>query len=122
MTLEYKFSNNSGKAINLFIPGGLYYKVSFSCPDSNSMGVESYHPKNQQVFFGNKEEILSHSEKNIFFSEKNGITIIFTPEENKESIKSNFFHGYYTVEGFYEDEHRKTKDITEKFHSMLPRY
>ena len=58
------------------------------------------------------------AEKNIFFSGKSGTTVIFTPEENNGGVKSNFFYGYYTIEGFYENEQRKTRDITEKFTSI----
>ncbi len=132
MTFGYKFSNNTGRAINLFIPSGFYYRVNFSCPDSNSMGVESYHPKNQQVFFGSKKELLFDceksgvigydAEKSIFFSGESGTTIVFNPEGDNKVAKSNFFHGYYTIEGFYESEQRKTRDITENFTSFPPLY
>ena len=102
-----KYSNNSGNAIHIFIPRGIYYSIDFSCPDSNSFDVAPYHPKNQRISYSEKEF------KNSRYS--NGETIIFTPEDWQNGRTHNIRHGCFTVKGRYQDEYRKTRDITQDF-------
>lgn len=118
MTLKVKYSNNSGKAVNLFIRKNLYYMIKFNCPESNSLNPTPYHPKYQQVFYSEK------AFKNSKLS--NGLTIVFTPEDWQNGIINNIFHGCYIVKGFYDGEDlencgngRKTKNIEDNFNSEV---
>lgn len=144
MAVKLKYSNNSGKTINVFVPEGMYFFVK--CPDAeffgwnNITGLEPvvYNPGNQMIIFSKEKKELEEYRENsipfleldggktleeIFYSEK-GKTIIFTPKDNNPEGKSQIGHGFIVLNEFYDGENketgngRKTRSLLEKFSSL----
>ncbi|MEK6906589.1 MAG: hypothetical protein AABW81_03135 [Nanoarchaeota archaeon] len=119
MAINYKYSNNSGKTINIFVPRGIYYKIKNNHPKGINLDVSYYHPKNQIILYS--EDPFKN------FKLSTGETVIFTPEEDADGTKNNFFHGYFVVDGFFKEEGelkgghvRKTRSILERYSSEIP--